>query len=643
MTLSKQLMIVLVTLFILIFAGTFAITLTNSKTFFVEQLDSNAQDTATSLGLSLSQPLAQKDTATMLSMVMAIFDRGYFSKVQVVDMKGKVIVERKIKFTAPRVPKWFVELIEFSPKRKSAIIMDGWHQAGRVVVMTNPAYAYQGLWFNTKGIFFWYASLLILLLIGGSAVIKYLFKPLKNVVAQADAICSREFPIEKNIPKTLELKQVTIAMNKMVGKLKDIFAENANQTEELRAQAFQDPLTQMGNRRYFDNQLSHLLKDEEHFTPGVLMMVELDGLNEFNHRNGYQAGDDLILALYQACQDIFKNYRILAEARISGSTLAVLICESDQAEINKILEELIANGQAILSNADKGLVLSIGAVPYHLKMGREELLAACDEAVRTAHEKGQYAYYVMRSEVSSDFKSSTEWRDIIDKAIASDSFVFYQQGAQLNGMLYHNEIFIRLLTEDGQEVMAGKFLPFAEKYDKGFEIDKLVLKHFKGKLANSKTNVALNLSTSTLKDESNRDSYLLALQTVPKDIRNKIHLEFSEANILTHFDEMKRFVHQLHALGFVVGIDKVGANFTPLYYLGELKIDYVKLDGSLSQDLTDNQSKQFFVHNLSGTAKTMDVRVIATNIDSSELWAAYQKLNIKGGQGFYLAGIKRMD
>ena len=55
MTLYRQLVIFTFLLFFVLFAGTWLAKLESTRSFLVDQLESHAQDTATSLGLSMSQ------------------------------------------------------------------------------------------------------------------------------------------------------------------------------------------------------------------------------------------------------------------------------------------------------------------------------------------------------------------------------------------------------------------------------------------------------------------------------------------------------------------------------------------------------------------------------------------------------------
>ena len=69
MTLIKKMALGVLVMLFLVFIGTYLITMNNARNFFIQQIESNAQDTATSLGLSLSQSFLNHDLPTMNSMV----------------------------------------------------------------------------------------------------------------------------------------------------------------------------------------------------------------------------------------------------------------------------------------------------------------------------------------------------------------------------------------------------------------------------------------------------------------------------------------------------------------------------------------------------------------------------------------------
>ena len=89
MTLYRQLVIFTFVLFFLLFSGTWLAKLESTRSFLANQLESHAQDTATSLGLSVSQYVAEGDLPAAESMINAVFDRGYYRIVSFSDTGGE--------------------------------------------------------------------------------------------------------------------------------------------------------------------------------------------------------------------------------------------------------------------------------------------------------------------------------------------------------------------------------------------------------------------------------------------------------------------------------------------------------------------------------------------------------------------------
>ncbi|MFI0376640.1 MAG: LapD/MoxY N-terminal periplasmic domain-containing protein, partial [Candidatus Thiodiazotropha sp.] len=220
MTLSRQLIILITVLLVLVFAGTFYISVQNTRTYLESQLESHAQDTATSLGLSISKHMAEKDLATVTSMTDAIFDRGYYRLVVVQDMQGAPLVERKLAVTLEGVPEWFIEQFPLSTPIGEAIVMSGWVQAGKVVVQSHPGFAHRQLWQNSVEIFRWFLLSALVVLLLALLSLQFVLRPLREVEQQANAIVNREFPIIERLPRTLDLRRIVLAMNRMSTKVK---------------------------------------------------------------------------------------------------------------------------------------------------------------------------------------------------------------------------------------------------------------------------------------------------------------------------------------------------------------------------------------------------------------------------------------
>ncbi len=111
MTLHRQLLIFTVFLVGILFLGVWIEKLQSTRSFLVSQLESHAQDTATSLGLSLSPIMAENDIPTVETMINAVFDRGYYRIISLKDTNGDIITERDLVIEIEGVPNWFINFI----------------------------------------------------------------------------------------------------------------------------------------------------------------------------------------------------------------------------------------------------------------------------------------------------------------------------------------------------------------------------------------------------------------------------------------------------------------------------------------------------------------------------------------------------
>jgi len=639
MTLSRQFNLLILAIVSIIFIGTILITVDKTRSHFLIQLENNAQDTATSLGLSLTGKM--KDKVLMLSMIDAIFDRGYFESIKVVDSQGNKIIERHLQQASYSVPDWFVSIVELPLVERRANIMSGWVQSGEIIVESFPDVAYRNLWLVTQYLFYWYLGLTALALLVGFITIRFLFRPLQRVVKQAKSICEQDFIVETNIPKTLELKQVTKAINKMVAKVKEVFVEQINLIEKLNDDSFKDPLLKIGNRRFFMQNLASFLDNEENYRTGFIIITELSNLIQFNKTHGFKEGDLLIENVNNALLKSFESNQIFIHARIGGSTFATILLDSDEEtkiQIQNALDTIVTD----IKPSENKLQVHIGAAACQLNMNVGQAMAAADNALQQAQSKGMNAYYLLSHADEFQTKPATDWLSTMKSAIAEQRLVLYTQNIMNSKQnIYHQEVFINLKTKNGELLSAGIFLPMVEKLSFGFTIDRYVISELFQYLNQSNAPVAINLSSSSVYDLNNQHKIIEQLKGIPAKFRKQFQFEISETIILSYFESSMQLITNIRTLGCKVGIDRVGANFSNLLHkLSQLKINYLKIDGSYTQDFANDTDKQHFMHHVHVAASTLGIDIIATNIENEEQWQALLATKVDLGQGRYLGNVE---
>src|SRR5512146_1384275 len=146
MKLSRLLVSLISLLWVLVFIATLAIVVNSTKDYLQRAMASHAQDTATSLGLSITHAASIKDVTTIERMTAALFDRGYYREIQVTSMDGKPLVTKRVEEAVKGIPQWFINAFPLDTPPMSAIVMDGWRQVGKVEVVSHPGHAYAELW-----------------------------------------------------------------------------------------------------------------------------------------------------------------------------------------------------------------------------------------------------------------------------------------------------------------------------------------------------------------------------------------------------------------------------------------------------------------------------------------------------------------
>ena len=150
MTLSKQILISVWVILLGLFLGMSYFTLNNTEKFVQNQLSQNAQDTANSLGLSLSISLKGNNLPTAKRIIDALFDSGYYQNIKMVSTNGVVLIDLVNDEDVYNVPDFFEKIINITPPIKQAVVLDGWQQLGKVYVQCHPGFAYQKIYENLK-------------------------------------------------------------------------------------------------------------------------------------------------------------------------------------------------------------------------------------------------------------------------------------------------------------------------------------------------------------------------------------------------------------------------------------------------------------------------------------------------------------
>jgi EAL domain-containing protein (putative c-di-GMP-specific phosphodiesterase class I)/GGDEF domain-containing protein len=636
MSMYRQLWLAIIISTLLALTGSLLASLLSARSYLEQQLTMKNEDNASALALSLSQQ--QPDAVTVELAVSALFDSGHYESIDVFDPMNKPMVHRAASEQTHAVPAWFIQRLPINAAPGQAQISSGWTQFGTVVLKSNSSFAYEALW---KSALEMVLAVSIAGLIGGylgSLILRRLKRPLQAVIDQAQAITERRFTTIDE-PEVPELRQLAVAMNATVNRLKTMFAEEAARLEAVRLEANCDALTGLANRDFFMAQLRMALEGDDS-SGGTLMLIRIPDLVGINRRLGRAATDDLLRRVGTGLSTQLDEHAEGVAARLNGADFALLLLgQVDAQTASSALSGTIATGTAGFFESGSSAYIAYTKFPRGLSLGA--LMSQLDSALAGAEADNSTT---PREAVIADHGdaplSTQEWTGLIQEAIAQQ---WVTLGAfavtTASGTLLHRECPLRIkLNASGEWLPAGRFLPMAERLNLTHELDLAAVTQGLVVLSAepSLPGLAINLSASSIEVPGFRER-LVSMIRKHGHAGRRLWLELAEPGALRHFEEFRALCRELKSLHCRVGIEHFGRQFSQVGLLHDIGLDYLKVDASFVRGIENNPGNQAFLRGVSSIGHGIGVLVLAEGVTTDEELAALIELGFDGATG---PGIK---
>ncbi|MFW5906092.1 MAG: diguanylate cyclase, partial [Desulfobia sp.] len=130
--------------------------------------------------------------------------------------------------------------------------------------------------------------------------------------------------------------------------------ERKEAEEKLQRQSFQDSLTYLFNRNFFETEMERL--SNARYMPLGIVVCDLDGLKFINDTLGHQAGDELLKHTADILRNTFRSSDIIA--RVGGDEFAVLVPNADRSILERMVRRLRDSVEEY-NNQEAGIPLSL--------------------------------------------------------------------------------------------------------------------------------------------------------------------------------------------------------------------------------------------------------------------------------------------
>ena len=415
--------------------------------------------------------------------------------------------------------------------------------------------------------------------------------------------------------------------------------------DQLRHQAFHDPLTGLPNRILLMNRLEHALtRFGRRGDQLAVFFVDLDDFKVVNDSLGHEAGDGLLVAVAGRLKAFLRPEDTLA--RFGGNEFIVLIegvSDVDQATgvadrfMEALREPFTVEHHEVFATASMGIVLAASS-PERPK----DLLRKADIAMYRAKEGDKAGYEVFDPSMNARVVERLESESDLRRAVRRGEFTVHYQPKVLlkTDAIVGFEALVRWEHPERGLLPPAEFIPWAEESGLIVPIGRWVLEEACRQAREWQTlypgDPPLVICVNVSGRQFRHPGLAQDVSRVLRETRlepGSLDPEITE-NILIETAQNGLPVHRLKRLGAKLIVDDFGTGYSSLSYLKRPPADYLKIDRSFVGGLGKDPKDEGIVSSVIDLSRVLGMGAIAEGVESAEQAARLRDLGCPLAQGY---------
>ncbi|NPA12025.1 MAG: bifunctional diguanylate cyclase/phosphodiesterase [Epsilonproteobacteria bacterium] len=400
--------------------------------------------------------------------------------------------------------------------------------------------------------------------------------------------------------------------------------------EQITTLAKKDMLTGLNNRLEYE-------EDIKKMKAPALILFDIDKFKNLNNYFGSALGDKILKAFAKELRKFLKIVRYDLKAYRFGSDEFGLLGDGiDTKELQKIANEFIRQIELrpiLEEKLDLSINVSAGITkdaPY---------LENAEIALKEAKKDMKKKFVVYENSLNEKVKRNIQMANEIKHAIENGGIIPYFQAIfDREGNIFKYEVLCRVRV--GDEIKSiYPYLDVVKENKMYYQITMKILEQSLKVMKQRDISLSVNLSLEDVIDDEIR---AFIYENFVGEIAKRTTFEILESEI-GKYEILEEFMDNLHKRGISFAIDDFGSGYSNFSRALKLKVDYIKIDGSIIKNIDKEESSRSILKTILLFCKENGLKSVAEFVHNKEVYQKAKEMGVDYFQGFYLAQPKPLE
>jgi diguanylate cyclase (GGDEF)-like protein len=445
--------------------------------------------------------------------------------------------------------------------------------------------------------------------------------------------------------ETLDNRAFEITVHRMTNEgtvlvIQDV-TERRNAQLEINRMARFDSVTELPNRRCFEEELALALRREGGPGEGLtVMFLDLDDFKQVNDSLGHRTGDKLLVAIASRLSALIGPRDLVA--RWGGDEFVILHHHepgqsTTEALAKRIIDEI--NRAVIIDGSEVIVGASIGSASAPDDgLSPDALLSKADIALYAAKADGRRVWRAFEQEMDAKIQIRRLIELELRAAVATDQIEVYFQPivSVATRRIVGFEALARWRSALLGPVSPAEFIPIVEEIGLMEEMGAAMLRRACMVCAGWPDDVSVSVNLSSTQFRSgNLEKTILGALAAAGLAPERLDLEITESTLLEDRGDTRRTLQSLREQGMRVSLDDFGTGYSSLSYLLSFPLDRIKIDRSFTMGLGLQERASVLVEGVSAMSRRLGMTVLIEGVETAKQLRMIETLGtIAEAQGY---------